>query len=312
MGKSRLKRLLKSPKTAIFLVLMFSCGALFALWFFYLRPIDAQITTMVKLTHIPPGLALVGEPAQTIDVRIIGPKSLVAAISRKQCLSYSADLSQIRIGANHIEIEYEKFFFPEVVSIAAITPASLTIVADRKIKKHVPIKIVLSGTPDPGYIVADAVSNPSGTDLKGPESVLAPIKSVKTKPVDIAGSSTSVRKEAALDLPDNIATVFPANRIAAEIIVVENILTQKISGIPVQGKNTFSTYEITPDTIYLEIKGPENLLKKPSLKNEIEVFLDLDGLTPGLYVRHATIRLPADVTLVSVAPETFTVKLNNQ
>jgi hypothetical protein len=42
------------------------------------------------------------------------------------------------------------------------------------------------------------------------------------------------------------------------------------------------------------------------------VFIDLKGLKPGMYIRHATILLPGNVTLLSVSPTIFTVKVNKK
>jgi YbbR domain-containing protein len=312
MGKSCWKRLTKYPGIAVVVLLILAGGSLFSLRWFCLRPIDFRITATVKLDHIPAGISIVGEPAKYIEVRIRGPKSLIKVIRQKAPRIYSADLSHIRIGVNRLEIEYGNFFFPKGISIDALTPSSLIIAAEREIKKSVPVKVVLSGKPDAGYMIADAVLDPSEADLKGAESALASVRSVKTKPVDIAGIRASIRREAVLDLPENIAPVFSAKRITAQIVVAENILTKNISDIPVAGENTVSEYEIIPPTIHLKIRGPENLLKMPSIKDEIEVFLDLKGLTPGVYARHATIRLPVNVTLVSVTPEIFTVKLKSR
>lgn len=54
------------------------------------------------------------------------------------------------------------------------------------------------------------------------------------------------------------------------------------------------------------------MIEKLSTTEDVEVFLDLKDLKPGVYVRHATIRLPVNITLVDVEPEIFTVKLESE
>jgi hypothetical protein len=41
----------------------------------------------------------------------------------------------------------------------------------------------------------------------------------------------------------------------------------------------------------------------------MQVHVDLKGLKPGTYVRHAVIEPPLDTTLVEAKPEIFTVKV---
>jgi len=95
--------------------------------------------------------------------------------------------------------------------------------------------------------------------------------------------------------------------IHAEIFLKEKFSTKKFSNIPVKGKNTKYSYSITPSEINVEIKGPENILEK--IKEKINVYVDLKGLKPGIYVRRAVITLPVKTTLSGVEPEIFTVKI---
>ncbi|UCD32988.1 MAG: hypothetical protein JSV38_03685, partial [Desulfobacterales bacterium] len=150
---------------------------------------------------------------------------------------------------------------------------------------------------------------PLSVTLRGPETVVSPMKEAVTKPIPIRGLSESFKKEIALDLPEEVQLVSPSNIIFAEVRIEEMIIVKKIDDILVAGNGSPYVYEITPATIDIEVKGPANILGKIDKENGINVYVDLQGLTPGVYIRRAAITLPVKTALVGVKPEIFTIKI---
>jgi YbbR domain-containing protein len=215
----------------------------------------------------------------------------------------------VSTGFNSIPVNFEHAGFPKNFSIININPAFLDVVADIEIYKKVPVEVSYTGEPASNFFVADALAKPYSFILRGPEKLLHPIDKILTKSVDINGASESFRKEITLDLPEDIDIVFPSGAIHAEIFLKEKLAIKKFNNIPVKGKNTKYSYSITPLVINIEIKGPVNILEKLKSKKEINVYVDLKGLKPGIYVRRAAITLPVKTTLAGVKPEIFTVKI---
>jgi YbbR domain-containing protein len=100
----------------------------------------------------------------------------------------------------------------------------------------------------------------------------------------------------------------------AEIYFAAKVVTKRFAGILVQGQNAPAPYEfnISPGTLTLEIKGPLNIIDNLQPQKDIQVFVELKNLKPGVYVRRATISLPVKTTLVNVEPELFTVKISDK
>jgi YbbR domain-containing protein len=135
------------------------------------------------------------------------------------------------------------------------------------------------------------------------------MKKILTKPVDLNGLSESFKKEIALDLAEEIEAIAPAKIVQAEILIAEAIAIRNYNDISVIGKGTPYTYEITPPKINIKVRGPLNVLEKLDAENGIEVYVELKGLAPGMYVRRATITLPVKTALIGVKPEIFTVNI---
>ena len=269
---------------------------------------ETDILIPVGFDKIPSGLTITSFSPKNIEVRVRGPKSAIKDIGNLKLL-YSANLSDVSAGLNSIPINLEQVGFPKKFSILNVNPAFLDVVADIEIYKKVPVEVFYTGEPASNFFVADALAKPSSLILRGPKKLLHPLVKVLTKSVDINGASDSFKKEITLDLPEDIDIVFPSGVIHAEIFLKEKFAVKKFSNIPVKGKNTKYSYSITPLVINIQIKGPVNILDKIKAKEEINVYVDLKDLKPGIYVRRAAITLPVKTTLAGVEPEIFTVKI---
>lgn len=268
---------------------------------------ETDIFIPIDLGKIPDGLSITDPPLKGIEVRIRCPESLVKTLSKIKS-RYLLDLSDINEGVNNIPIRKDGIKLPSGISIINITPSFLIVKVEKELKKELPVIVSFSGKPAPGFFTY-AVTRPSSVMLKGPENILGPIEKIFTKPIDVNGLSESFKKEIALDLPECLDIISFSGIILAEVFIEEQIVAREFKNIPVKGKNSTYTFSITPPVIDIEIKGPVNVLEKFYQENGLEVCVDLKGLKPGVYVRHASIILPVKTILVWVKPEIFTVKI---
>jgi len=285
----------------------FLVGCFFLIW--HDSPFhETDIFIPIDPGKIPGGLSITDSPLKGIEVRISCPESLVKTLSKIKS-RYLLDLSDIKEGVNNIPIRKDGIKLPSGISIINITPSFLTIKVEKELKKELPVIVSFLGEPAPGFFTY-AVTRPSSVMLKGPENILGPIEKIFTKPVDINGLSESFKKEIALDLPECLDIISFSGIILAEVFIEEQIVAREFKNIPVKGKDSTYTFSITPPVIDIEIKGPVNVLEKFYQENGLEVCVDLKGLKPGVYVRHASIILPVETILVGVKPEIFTVKID--
>ncbi len=291
---------------------LFTCfvlGAVTILLLYGCARQEADIFLPVETEGLPAGLTLTGPPLPGIDVLVRGSKSALANLPDRK-LRYLLDLSAVKPGLNNITIEQKKIPLPKGISVIKVHPAFITIRVEKEIQKDLPVVITFAGKPAAGYFVAAAVADPLTVNLRGPENILAPMEKILTEPIDLNGRSESFKKEIALNLTEELANVGASNIVQAEILLAEKIVTRNYDDIAVRGQGTSYAYQITPPTINIEVKGPLNVLETLSAAKGPEVYVELKGLKPGVYVRRATITLPVKTTLTGVNPEIFTVKIN--
>lgn len=289
-------------------------GILLGLVVFFCLPVrsanehEADILIPIVVDKLPHGLTLVGPPLKKIEVRVQGALSVLEYLALNKP-SYRLDLSSVTIGVESVPINPDIIPMPEGVKITRVNPAYVTVRVDRQLKKQVPVKLAVSGKPAAGFFVDDLLTKPSTVILCGPETVLGSVDAIMTKPIDVSGRSESFKKEIALEFTPGLEVCASSGIILAEIYIAEKELTRQFMDILVEGHNTLFEFSISPPTINIEIKGPQKIVENLHPQKDISVLVELEDLSPGVYVRRATITLPVKTTLVKVEPELFTVKI---
>ena len=269
---------------------------------------EIEILIPVDLYKLPGGLTLVGPAPREIELRVTGPPAVLDDLERN-VPRYKLDLSGAAVGSESIAINPDLIPMPAGAQITRVNPAYLTIKIDRLLKKQVPVKIAVSGEPDGSYSIHDMLARPSTMLICGPETAVGVVDEIFTKPIDITARSQSFKKEIAVDLAEGVETCLSSNIVLAEIYFALKVATKRFAGILVQGKNALHKFNISPGTLTLEIKGPLAIIDNLQPQKDIQVFVELKDLKPGVYVRRAAISLPVKTTLVNVEPELFTVKI---
>jgi YbbR domain-containing protein len=290
-----------------FILLILLAGCIVLLW---PRPSPREVDILIPVVpeNVAPGYTIMGMPLKPLEVRLQGsPADLALATETK--LHYRLDLSDLRFGVHALPVRASDIALVKGVSIVRIRPEILEIVIDREIEKVVPIQLVVTGKPAEGFIQTDTRVRPSDLQIRGPQSVLETIDVVHTTPVDINGLTTSLKKEIALAGDHPVDITLPGTPIVVEITIKEMIATKVFRNHPINAINTPYRYQITPARVHLTLKGAVGVLNSIDAEKDIDVYLDLKDLKPGVYVRRAVINLPVKTRLAGVQPQLFTVKL---
>ena len=254
-----------------------------------------------------PQRLLMQKSTDGIDIRLSGPSSVLEKLETRH-LTYPLDLETVAIGVHQLAVDPQRLDLPAGVTVLALEPSKITVGIEKALERAVPVSPSLEGTPRPGWVVGEVKLNPEQVKLKGPAERVAAMQAIKTRPIDLNGMTGMVQRKVVLDVPAGF-TATPATGFTIDIDIVEEIATRRYTDLTVVGKNEKYPYVIIPAAITIEARGPLNDLDRLSRENGPAVFVDLNGLEPGVYVRRAVISLPVNTTLVSAAPEVFTVTI---
>lgn len=153
---------------------------------------QGQITTVtapVRLHGIPEGLILLRTTPEEINVQIKSLSSLTPPPSKLD-LTAEIDASEAREGQTFIRVRNSDIKLPSGIAITTVTPSSIRITAERKLRKSVPVRIALQGALPSGLAAWQVICEPAVVDIEGPASQVSQIDHVVTDYID-AGQLTT-------------------------------------------------------------------------------------------------------------------------
>jgi YbbR domain-containing protein len=272
---------------------------------------ESELGVPVVIQNLPRDLIIVGQPPKEVEVLVSGQKLLLESFLEQKhtCV---LDLAGAGAGLVTLSVDESDLQFPAGISIVQMAPTSFTLRIEPKLTKTVPVMVSLTDNPAPGYRVTLTLATPSSLQIVGSEKTLAQIDQLSTRPVSVKDASEAFKKDIAVDLPSGVSIGGAGKTlVTAQVNIEEKVVVQTYGNIPVRGRNTDFPVKITPPDIDIDVRGPENALSRLSAGDDIEVYVDLKDLSPGVYVRRAQITLPVGTTLVAADPEVFTVTIGN-
>jgi hypothetical protein len=275
------------------------------------RVSEKEISAELVITGLPEGLTMTPPAEKFVGARVKGPASLVDALANNQ-LTCTLNLAGRLPGLTTFPLAAKNFGLSETLRITAIKPESITFRIKTADRKKLPVYIAIAGKPAVGFKVIDSFALPGHVTVAGPESQLARMNRLMTKPITIEGIAESIKKETALDLPAGVRATGIEKAIVADIRIAAKTDRRTFAGIRVIARGSVHTTIFSPPEIALEIEGPANVLAKLNRSADITAYVDLAGLKPGVYVKRASIPLPLSITLVKAKPELFTVTLTKK
>lgn len=170
----------------------------------------------------------------------------------------------------------------------------------------------LRGDPAAGYRQGSVVVEPSTVVLAGLPSVLDQLPAfVMTQPVSVTGATEDMTVRATVTVPNGITV---ANvqfvTVTLQILPIESsrIVT---STIEVQGLRSNLLATFSPNVVQVILVGPDPILAdlKPG---DVRLIVDLFSYTVGVHRVKPIVLAPAEVTVVSVIPETVEVVITSE
>jgi YbbR domain-containing protein len=166
------------------------------------RVVERVMRAPVEFQNLPAGLELVGNPPDTVEVRLRGSSG---ALSRMTAGDMSAvlDLSTARPGRRLFHLTASHVTVPYGTEIMQLAPSTLTVEFELSGIRRVKVEPDIDGQPADGYEVTSVRSDPDMVEVAGPESALKRLQAAITEPVSVVDRTRSVREVVTIGVPDS-------------------------------------------------------------------------------------------------------------
>jgi YbbR domain-containing protein len=165
------------------------------------RVVERVMRAPLEFQNLPAGLEIVGDPPDTVDVRLRGSSG---ALSRMTAGDMAAvlDLATARPGQRLFHVTAGQVHVPYGVEIVQVGPSTLTMEFESSGIRSVPVEPNIDGRPANGYAVTSVVSDPPSVEVAGPESALKRLQSAITEPISIDNQTRTVREVVTIGVPN--------------------------------------------------------------------------------------------------------------
>jgi YbbR domain-containing protein len=166
------------------------------------RVVERVMRAPVEFQNLPAGLELVGNPPDTVEVRLRGSSG---ALSRMAAGDMSAvlDLATARPGRRLFHITSSQVTVPYGIEIVQVGPSTLTVEFELSGIRRVRVEPDIDGRPAPGYEVIGVTSDPDIVEVAGPETALKLLQAAITEPVSVVDQTRTVREVVTIGVPDS-------------------------------------------------------------------------------------------------------------
>lgn len=213
-----------SEKQTLWALRALALGLAVASWFFITSERNADqrqtsettIEPSVQYNNLAANELIVLDPVLRVQVRLRGPSSLISALSPAQ-VSVIVDLRDARQGSTEILLEPGNVIRPQGLDVMSIEPNLLQLEVDKVVNDFRPVRARLEGEPAAGAIAGLATAQPPNVLVRGPESILAALETLTTRPVQLDGH--------AIDFEEQVIVVSPSPLVQ---VVQPRIVTVKV------------------------------------------------------------------------------------
>lgn len=169
------------------------------------QKVEVTVNVPVRL-DVPQRLLLVNDPADTLEVRLRGPKTLVTSVTARE-ISIGEWPVKLTEGENTIPIREGLIRVPRGIQVVDVSPRRVRIVLEPAVERDVEVSPRVEGSPPDGYVVRQVTANPSRVRMVGPASEFARITRVRTLPISVTGHKAPFSTRALLEPPGRLVRV---------------------------------------------------------------------------------------------------------
>jgi YbbR domain-containing protein len=272
-----------------------------------LDPLASKVVPVqVDRGTVPEGLD-VREPVVSQDsVTVTGQESSVVLVAAAE--------ARVRIQPSGIDINQVVDLLAvdargDVVPTVELQPSSVRVtiqIGSQLSTRALPINPVVSGIPDPGMLVSGITAAPLLVTVEAESALLATLVKIDTKPVSIAGATTDVVADAALDLPPGV-TALGVTTARVTVAIRPQVGTRSFQvGITLANADPATRYDLGAAQVVVTIGGPVGALNALDGAGLV-ASVDVAGLGAGTHPLAPVVAVPPALTVAALSPPEVSV-----
>ncbi len=263
--------------------------------------VDTWIEIPLEFVDLPDDYVIRSGLRNRIQIRVRGVSGIIRGLDT-QHLAYKANLSSLRLGTNTILLNQKNIPLNTSLEVMEISPPRLELDVDRIVSKTMPVAVAWKGEIASDLVLKETWAKPDKITLTGGSTVLAKMKEVRTKEVELPEDVTRIWQTAiGLAIPEELETDVGDVTAYFRLGPKTRILWVKRPVTVVQPEGFELSVE--PSFVRLKLELPLSLMRENDWRGTINPQIG-SGLIPAVGTHEQTykILLPEDTVLLEAKP----------
>ena len=276
------------------------------------RVVERAVRVPVEFQNLPHGLEIVGNPPESVDVRLRGSSGALGRLGPGD-MSAVIDVRNARPGRRLFHLTPNEINVPYGIDVVQVAPATLPIGFENSIVRIVKVRPPIEGRPAPGYEVGTITTDPATVEVIGPESSLRGLDEAMTEPVSVANATRQVQEVVTIGVADPGVRLRTPQTAAVTVEIIPGSSTRALTAVPVQVRNLPGGLRgrLTPATVAVMVRGTEAAVSSLTAES-LDAQVDARNLSPGDHAVEVRVRAGQGLTIEGIIPESLRLRIAKQ
>jgi YbbR domain-containing protein len=273
------------------------------------RVVERALRVAVEYQNLPNGLEIVGDPLESVDVRLRGSSGTLGRLEAPDT-SAVIDLRNARPGRRLFHLTSAQVKVPYGVEVVQVAPATLSIEFENSAVRVLQVRPSVEGRPAPGYEVVSVKSDPATVEVVGPESALRGLDEAMTEPISVANETRPVREVVTVGVADPSVRLRAPQTATVTVQIGPGSSTKTLTGVPLNVTNADNGLRVrllTP-AVSVGLKGTHEAIQAVA-PDAVQAQVDVSGLAPGDHVVEVKVQARQGLTVEAIAPRAVRVRI---
>ncbi len=189
------------------------------LWFnasFEDREVLSERSIEASVSYNWPRDFVILDQVQNVNVRLRGSSKQIRQLNPFM-VSIQVELTQPQAGLVTVNLGPENVLMPEGLEVVSIAPNTIRVELEREVTRRIPVLAEIVGRPATGARAEEPEVFPNQVLVSGPESLLAKVRTLRTRPVNIGGRAATFEETVAVVQPDPLIQIVQPSRVSVKV-----------------------------------------------------------------------------------------------